>query len=102
MCLWCVLSEVFDATDREAILMYLRRNGIGCGNYFPPIHLQPFYAEKFGYQRGAFPITEWVADRTIALPFHNRLTGMDIEMVSHHLREAVSQRLEMGKRNPAA
>lgn len=87
------LSDAFNATDRDAILSYLRRNGIGCSNYFPPIHLQPFYRERFGFERGAFPITEYVADRTIALPFHNNLSSMEIEVVAHHLRQAIEHRL---------
>ena len=35
---------------------------IGCSNYFPPIHLQPFYMKDHGFKRGDFPITERVAD----------------------------------------
>ena len=61
-------------SDRDAILTYLRNHHIGCSNYFPPIHLQPFYMKDHGLKRGDFPITEYVADRTIALPFHTRLT----------------------------
>lgn len=85
------LSEAFKAEDRDAILQQLRRNGIGCSNYFPPIHLQPFYARGFGYGRGSYPMTEYVADRTIALPFYNKLTEMEIEVVIHHLRQAIAR-----------
>ncbi len=87
------LAHNFTSTDRDAILAYLRRNGIGCNNYFPPIHLQPFYRERFGFKPGDFPLTEYVADRTIALPFHNRLTTTEIEVVVHHLRQALDLRL---------
>jgi perosamine synthetase len=87
------LTGELDATDRDAILAYLRNHHIGCSNYFPPIHLQPFYMQEYGYKRGDFPITEYVADRTIALPFHNQLTRMEIEAVVHHLRQAIAHRL---------
>ena len=80
-------------SDRDAILTYLRNHHIGCSNYFPPIHLQPFYMKDHGFKRGDFPITEHVADRTIALPFHNRLTRLEIENVVNHLRHAISHRL---------
>jgi perosamine synthetase len=79
--------------DRDAILGYLRNHHIGCSNYFPPIHLQPFYVKDHGFKRGDFPITERVADRTIALPFHNRLTRMEIENVVGHLKQAIGHRL---------
>ncbi|MGN6368413.1 MAG: DegT/DnrJ/EryC1/StrS family aminotransferase [Phycisphaerae bacterium] len=87
------LTGELDATDRDAILTYMRNHHIGCSNYFPPIHLQPFYVEEYGYRRGDFPITEYVSDRTIALPFHNQLTPMEIEAVVHHLRQAIDHRL---------
>jgi perosamine synthetase len=87
------LTSELDATDRDAILAYLRNHHIGCSNYFPPIHLQPFYVHDYGFKRGDFPITEYVADRTIALPFHNNLTHMEIEAVVHHLRQAIAHRL---------
>lgn len=91
------LTEQFTAVDRDAILTQMRRNGVGCSNYFPPIHLQPFYAKQFGYSRGSYPITEYVADRTVALPFHNRLSEMEIEVVVHHLRQAIAKQLELRK-----
>ncbi len=87
------LTAEFDAADRDAVLLYLRNHHIGCSNYFPPIHLQPFYAAEYGFKRGDYPITEHVADRTIALPFHNHLTRMEIENVVHHLRQAIGHRM---------
>jgi perosamine synthetase len=87
------LSEALDHNDRDAILQYLQRNHIGASNYFPPIHLQPFYVDKFGYKRGDYPIAEYISDRTIALPFHNNLTLTEVEEVVHHLKRGVAQQL---------
>ena len=71
------------------MLEELRRRGIGCRNYFSPIHLQPFYRDRFGLREGMFPVTESVAARTIALPFFNRLTEGDIARVAAALRAAL-------------
>jgi perosamine synthetase len=94
------LTDTFSAADRDAIIAGMRGRGIGCSNYFPPIHLQPFYAKEFGYKRGDFPITEYVSDRTLALPFHNNLTDTDVETVVHHLNEVVASVL--GKKGQGA
>jgi perosamine synthetase len=80
------LREEFSRNDRDRILRGLRAAGIGCNNYFTPIHLQPFYRDSFGFQEGDFPVTEHLADRTIALPFHNNLTIAEVEYVSDALR----------------
>ncbi len=80
------LADDFSAEDRAGMIEKLRARGIGCSNYFAPIHLQPFYQEAFGYRPGAFPICERVADRTIALPFHNRLTESEVDEVCAELK----------------
>jgi len=87
------LTGDLGAADRDAILAYLRNHHIGCSNYFPPIHLQPFYMQDHGCKAGDYPVTEYVADRTIALPFHNRLSTLEIENVVSHLRQAIGHRL---------
>jgi perosamine synthetase len=80
------LGEEYTQADRDRILQGLRARGIGCSNYFSPIHLQPFYRELFGYKPGDFPVTESVAARTIALPFYNNLTEAQIDYVVSHLK----------------
>jgi perosamine synthetase len=79
------LADAYSRNDRDMVLQYLRRQGIGVNNYFPPIHLQPFYRERFGYKEGDFPITEHVAGGTIALPFHNNISANECEKVVKHL-----------------
>jgi perosamine synthetase len=62
------------------------RQGIQVSNYFPPVHLQPFIAERYGRRLGDFPIAESASGRTIALPFHNHLTEQDVAVVCGVLR----------------
>lgn len=85
------LRDQFSAADRDSVVHSLRARGIATNTYFSPIHLQPFYRETFGYRPGDFPVTEHVAERTIALPFFNRLTDEEIETVCYALADAVSQ-----------
>jgi dTDP-4-amino-4,6-dideoxygalactose transaminase len=79
----CVLrlADSYDSKDRDALLAHLRQQGIGCSNYFTPIHLQPHYQE-LGWQEGDMPITEKVSQRTIALPFFNNLQEEQIKTVT--------------------
>ncbi len=80
------LADGYGEAQRDAILHGLRERGIGCSNYFAPIHLQPFYRERFGHQPGDFPVCEAVAARTIALPFHHELTERNVDIVVTELR----------------
>jgi perosamine synthetase len=80
------LSNDYTHEDRDRILRELQARGIGCSDYFTPIHLQPFYRE-LGYHEGDFPVAETVAARTIALPFYNRLGQAEIDYVAEQLKE---------------
>ncbi len=73
--------------DRDRIIAGLRARGIGCRNYFPPIHLQPHYMEELGYGPGRFPVAEAAAERTIALPFYAALSEREVDEVVDTLRE---------------
>ncbi|MHC4698203.1 MAG: DegT/DnrJ/EryC1/StrS family aminotransferase [Planctomycetota bacterium] len=80
------LDDRYTQEDRDRVLGRLGDRGIGCNNYFAPIHLQPFYVERFGYKPGDFPVCEALSARTIALPFHHELSEEDIDTVCTELR----------------
>jgi perosamine synthetase len=64
---------------------------IACRPYFTPIHLQPLYRERFGYQPGDFPVTEAVAQSTLALPFHSNMDEETLDRVCGGLHRAISE-----------
>ena len=75
--------------ERGAMMEGLARRGIPSRPYFPPIHLQPLYRERFGYREGDFPVTERVARSTLALPFHGKLTEDEVAYVCQVLGEVI-------------
>jgi len=87
------LNDLFEPGDRDQIMLHLRAEGIGCNNYFPPIHLQPYVAEKFGHKAGDFPVCEYVAARTLALPFFGSLTERQIDRVCDTLEKVLEKTL---------
>ncbi len=84
------LADRFTQEQRDQVLSDLRAQGIGCSNYFTPVHLQPFYAE-LGWRPGDFPVCEKVAARTLALPFYNRLSEADQALVVDCLKSALAR-----------
>ena len=92
------LSDRYGHIERDRIIQGLHRHEVGAANYFPCIHLQPFYREQFGYKKGDFPIAESVSNRTIALPFYNRLDRTSIELVTQTLKVMI-QREQLLKRD---
>jgi perosamine synthetase len=81
------LKSHFCMDQRDSIAHKLKQRGIGCGRYFAPIHTQPAYADQPSRQR--LPITEYVSQRTLALPFFSRLDDERICCVTESLRSAI-------------
>jgi perosamine synthetase len=85
------LADSFDRADRDQVIDALQARGIGCRDYFQPIHLQPFIAHALQTSRGQFPITEAVSDRTLALPFYSQMTQEDIRTVVESLSAVIAR-----------
>ena len=83
------LADEFTQADRDAVLGKLRAAGVGCSNYFVPVHTQPHIMETLGTKVGDFPVTERVAARTIALPFFAEMAEADVGRVRNALTEAL-------------
>jgi len=85
------LADDYTLEQRDKILEAMKGKGIQVSNYFPPVHLQPFMAERLGYKQGDFPITESVSKRTIALPFYNNLKKDEVAIVCRQLKKALDE-----------
>ena len=60
-------------SGRDALSEFLKKEGIPHGVYYPvPLHLQKPY-QRFGYQKGDFPVTESLCEQVISLPMHTEL-----------------------------
>jgi perosamine synthetase len=75
--------------NREAVIERLSRNGIPARKYFSPIHLQPYFVERFGYRKGDFPVTERLGEESLALPFSSIMTEDQVDTVCQVLLHAV-------------
>ena len=85
------LRDHFAEDARDQLMTHLQANGIGCAPYFPTIHLQPYYRDRFGFAPGDFPVCEKVAARTLALPFHCDLSQKQVERIGEVIAQKVPE-----------
>ena len=72
---------VVRTAHREELQKHLASRGIQTGIHYPiPIHLQEAYAD-LGFKKGAFPVTEKLADEILSLPMYAELSQQQIEFV---------------------
>jgi dTDP-4-amino-4,6-dideoxygalactose transaminase len=67
---------------RNELQAYLKANGVGSEVYYPlPLHLQVCF-QDLGYKPGDFPVSERLANESLALPVHGEIAAEDIEHVA--------------------
>ncbi len=81
------LGTRFSKSSRDAIVDDLKVEKVESAAYSTPLHLQRHYFD-LGYRRGDYLVTEKVADRAIALPFHTHLTEDEIEFIVATMKDA--------------
>jgi len=81
------LGTRFTRSSRDAIVEDLRVERVEAAAYCTPLHLQRHYLD-LGYRRGNFLVTEKVADRAVALPFHTHLTNDQIAFIVATMKDA--------------
>ena len=87
---WFVyVVRLAEGVDRDRVVLAMEAQGVPARAYFPPVHLQPYVRERLGTGPGMLPVTEALARRTLALPFHNHLSDEEIERVVECLERAV-------------
>jgi dTDP-4-amino-4,6-dideoxygalactose transaminase len=87
---WFVFVVRLDpALERVKIAHELAAAGIPSRPYFRPIHLQPYFVERFGYRAGDFSVAEELGDRSLALPFSGVMTEEQVDLVAEALKRSV-------------
>jgi perosamine synthetase len=75
--------------DRAQIFRALRAENIGVNVHYIPVHLHPYYRDRFGYRGGEFPVAEDEYSRLISLPLFHGMGDGDIEDVIRAVRKVV-------------
>jgi dTDP-4-amino-4,6-dideoxygalactose transaminase len=77
--------------DRNSFIEELAARNIGTSVHFIPVHLHPYYRDRYGYAPEDFPVAYDAYHRIISLPLHPRLSDEDVDDVI----EAVVEVAEM-------
>jgi dTDP-4-amino-4,6-dideoxygalactose transaminase len=64
--------------DRARFIEELKARQIGASVHFIPVHIHPFYREKYGWRAEDFPVAYGAYQRIVSLPLHPRLTDEDV------------------------
>jgi len=87
---------------RESFIKKLKQAGVGCSVHWRPLHLHPYYREKFGFQPHEFPVASSIWKGLISLPIFQGMvpseTNYVIETVKNICCESARRKL-LGRAN---
>lgn len=94
---WHIYPVRLDLTrlrgGRSKIFSALRAEGIGVNVHYIPVHLHPYYRNRFGYRGGEYPVAEREFERLITLPIFQGMKDRDAEDVMEAMGKVVASHL---------
>jgi len=76
-------------TDRTVLFNNLREKGIGVNVHYIPVHLHPFYGDKFNTKPGLCPNAETAYEQIISLPMFPGMMDEDVNYVIKSLKKVI-------------
>jgi dTDP-4-amino-4,6-dideoxygalactose transaminase len=76
---------------RDRFIEELTRRKIGTSVHFIPVHLHPYYRDRYGYAPGSFPVANSNYRRMLSLPLHPGLSEGDVADVIEAVTDIARQ-----------
>jgi dTDP-4-amino-4,6-dideoxygalactose transaminase len=79
-----------DATvGRDAVIEQLYALGIGCSVHYIPLHLQPYWRDRYGLRAEDFPKSQAAYESLLSLPLYTRMQAADVARVASALHQVL-------------
>ena len=75
--------------DRDRFIEHLYADGIGCSVHYIPLHLHPYWRERYSLDPAKFPHSQRAYERMVSLPLYTRMTDADVARVVKSVRSAL-------------
>jgi dTDP-4-amino-4,6-dideoxygalactose transaminase len=74
---------------RDRFIERLFDAGIGCSVHYIPLHLHPYWRDRYALDAARFPHSQHAYERMVSLPLYTRMTDADVERVAAAVRAAL-------------
>jgi dTDP-4-amino-4,6-dideoxygalactose transaminase len=73
---------------RDLFIEKLFAAGIGCSVHYIPLHLHPYWRDRYDLKPKSFPHSQHAYERMVSLPLYTRMTDADVQRVADAVRAA--------------
>lgn len=84
------LDNILIGKSRMEIFHRMRAMGIGVNVHYIPVHLHPFYKQKFNTHKGVCPVAEEAYERIISLPMFPGLSEKQVNYIIEEIKKISS------------
>jgi len=74
------------AIERDRFIERLFDAGIGCSVHYIPLHLHPYWRERYALRPEQFPHSQKAYERLVSLPLYTRMSDADVQRVVDAVR----------------
>jgi len=74
---------------RDTVIEQLFAAGIGCSVHYIPLHLQPYWRDRYALRAESFPHSQRAYERMLSLPIYTRMRDADVQRVVDAVRRAL-------------
>ena len=75
--------------NRDVLIEQLFAAGIGCSVHYIPLHLQPYWRDRYRLRTEDFPHSQHAYERMLSLPIYTRMTDADVQRVTVVVQRAL-------------
>ena len=67
--------------SRDQFIELMAKEGIGTSVHFIPLHIHPYWRDRYNYKPEDFPIAFSVFNQAVSLPIYPKMSDSDVDMV---------------------
>jgi dTDP-4-amino-4,6-dideoxygalactose transaminase len=75
--------------SRDRFIERMFEQGIGCSVHYIPLHLHPYWRDRYALQPAQFPHSQQAYERMVSLPLYPRMSDTDVQRVVDAARDAL-------------
>jgi dTDP-4-amino-4,6-dideoxygalactose transaminase len=75
---------------RDEFIERMAAKGVGTSVHFIPLHIQPYWRDRYGFKPEDFPVALDCYRRAVSLPIYSKMTDDDVARVIKTVREVLS------------
>lgn len=81
----CAESKV----DRDTFIQRMYDEGVGCSVHYVPLHLHPYWRDRYSLSPEMFPISQKIFENAISLPIYSKMSSDDVEKVISAVKKSL-------------